>query len=114
MLQFDKDVTLSPKFSFQKAQRDGNWIGGSAACPLFHKRVLGDTRFNEDMSWASDWLFWMQLAEKTHVAFVKDILVYFHMKHRKGYQAMAGSVLAQNEEKKVKQYIDNILSIWPA
>ncbi len=113
MLQFDSDVVLKPKESVEKAHKDGNWIGGSSACPMFHKSILGKIRFNEDMSWASDWLFWTQLSEKGNTAFVKDVLANFHMKHRKGYKALSGSVLAQNEEKKVKQYISNVLSIWP-
>lgn len=112
MLQFSENRVLTPLESFEKAAADGNWIAGSTACPLIHRNVIGDTRFREDMEWASDWMFWTQLSEKCDVAFIHDVLVNFNMNSRKGYNQLSGTAQAAKEEEIVKHYILNQIEAW--
>lgn len=97
----------TPLESLKTSLSGGNWFAGTTSCVLFSKEILGDTKFDESLDWASDWKFWVDLSLKTNVCYIEDALAVFNFKARKGYQHFVGTELATQEELTVKKYIEN-------
>lgn len=109
MRHFDTQRVFTPKESLKEGCYKGNWIAGSMACPLFTKEVLGNTKFNTKMPWAADWMFWTMLSERTNIGYLDQILVQFNMETRSGYNKLAGTHEAKQDEEFVEIYIQDKL-----
>jgi len=110
MRHFKKDLYLSSLESLNtaKEKEKGNWIAGCTACPMFTKKALGDSRFDESLLWASDFKFWTELSSKNYIYYRDKITCVFNMQFRKGYNTQVGTQNSIAEEHKVFDYLNKL------
>jgi len=108
MRHFDVTTFFDSVEMVQESILRGNFMAGCTSNVLFHRDILKGARFDETMEWASDWMFWIDLALKRGVLYVSEPLVEFRMKYRKTYLKLAMSNKAEAEENFVKVFLQKL------
>jgi len=104
----DSDMFLSGVDAVRLCIEKGNWMAGCAACPMFTKRALGNMRFDENLQWASDWKFWVDIAMGSDkVCYISRPLTNFNMRFRNGFLNLQGRA---GEEEIVMAHIKKLIN----
>lgn len=108
----EDEITMKylPEQALEKSLAEGNWFAGTTACMMFNKKALGNLKFKDELNWAGDWRFWVDMCSINKIVYTSEILANFHMVARKGYKRMAGTKQAASEEIQVKNYIKTLLN----
>lgn len=102
-------LVLTGKCALGLSLESGNWFAGTTACVLFSKKSIEGKKFDATMEWASDWKFWADIVSKHGITYLSEPLAVFNFSARQGYKRLEGTKRAELEEKKVREYIRNVL-----
>lgn len=100
---FPAPCVLEPPAALREFFLRGNWVGAPLSC-MFSRLALSGARFSEELEWAADWKFFMDIASRFRSAYLPLSIGTFSVKWRRHYLSHAGSISSRMEDIKMRQY----------